>query len=1176
MTFSDITLPQSIDASKDTATRTSKHLDDENTRPNDIPSINGGREDACGGSDSAQGNLASGAMVVSLPSGRPRSSVHGNQSTIALAAMISGNPQPQPKRRKITPQPDNSETKKQGKLLWGQGASLSSDSGLSLTESAQDDPPSASSTIPTSQIQPDKVERVKESVPRPKKNMKLSADGHLASPPKKEVSIGKVKGRRKPGLPKKQQLVVIKYGSDQTSKREIGEKIDKILHGELRIKPFKASLSNGGVKSIQTAPATGPPKSTHPFFLAQSNQDLQLPRPPLPSRCTNGISQTPVSDIQSNSAGVRASHVPLFGAAAPRSSYPPNSKDSLWPPEGLFHVRNLSPSLDLGARLRARPLQTSQKKCKKLQLVLNPNQDVLSHLVTLVSDSGLSNQSLVTDTLSKPKRHITFRSRIPELISQQLTQHHQQRTSSEDSGRGLGSNTMKFTSGASERLFETLATASSAFDEFRCEHQQWTHKYSPKSTTEILQPQEEMQLLKNWLLGSSVHTTTITKNTLPVPKRKSLKKRKQRAELDDFIATSEDEENPELPNARTNSNPDNKQSYLETHLSNLTRHSLLRSFTDYNSKLTKAVIISGPPGCGKSSAVHAIARELEFEIFEINPGSRRSGRDILEKVGDMTKNHLVSQGPIRSKDENDGNNDILSGTDQALDVIDLREEIATGKQSTMQSFFKSKTVNKPRKKKSVVPLQASKIKSDAEAEGKKSNKPQKQSLILLEEVDILFEEDKQFWSTIIALITTSKRPIIMTCNDDSLLPVDELVDCSILRMRPPPDDMAVDYLLLLATHEGHLLEKKAIKGLYQRNGSDLRASIMQMNTWCQMAIGDPTGGLDWMLLPQDYNNINSEVLQRRVLSEGTLDSYAENLGPNQSSVAADTESYMQRWHDETYESGFPAKDFGPFIVESAQDESTRTTTWHDQLVSLDLMYETLSSYDIQSYTLESHTAQESLFLPLLSDHRRDNLYTNNPPLLEVPDEGATSYLGSQHVSKLKDTALSILRKSTDHGGSELDYAMCYQNLCGIKGSSSTHQAFITEALAVALDPVTKLSDQSLRTICMDVAPYIRSIISYDLQLEHERARLNDLLSDSSRQGKRQRTTRASRAALEGGHKSSTRRERWFPVDLDSSLIMRTGGQDWQEIAQKQYTAASRRQRWVQQTEQSDSEDELCQ
>lgn len=80
-------------------------------------------------------------------------------------------------------------------------------------------------------------------------------------------------------------------------------------------------------------------------------------------------------------------------------------------------------------------------------------------------------------------------------------------------------------------------------------------------------------------------------------------------------------------------------------------------------------------------------------------------------------------------------------------------------------------------------------------------------------------------------------------------------------------------------------------------------------------------------------------------------------------------------------------------------------------------------------------------------------------------------------------------------------------------------------------------------ISEDLAPYIRAIVAFDLRLEKYRLDLSGVLS---RTGRKIRKTRASRAALEGGDKACTRRERWFP-GTNSTRILATGGKEWQDI-----------------------------
>lgn len=88
-------------------------------------------------------------------------------------------------------------------------------------------------------------------------------------------------------------------------------------------------------------------------------------------------------------------------------------------------------------------------------------------------------------------------------------------------------------------------------------------------------------------------------------------------------------------------------------------------------------------------------------------------------------------------------------------------------------------------------------------------------------------------------------------------------------------------------------------------------------------------------------------------------------------------------------------------------------------------------------------------------------------------------------------------------------------------------------------------ENGIAAISEDLAPYVRSIIAFDLQLERRRMELSGLLSQGHR--KRMRKTRASRAALEGGSKENIRRERWFPCKLNPARVLDTGGKGWQDL-----------------------------
>ncbi|ERF72322.1 hypothetical protein EPUS_06078 [Endocarpon pusillum Z07020] len=680
-------------------------------------------------------------------------------------------------------------------------------------------PMDAKSAVPSTQ------EHNMDKTPK-KKVLKLNSNGKLLSSPPVVPTVAtaaetavemspKATGKRNKARSSQTRcpslIVKIGYGSEDSDQRlRVGSTISEVLRSDHKAHD---SEKRSTPKNERT-----PKKATHPFFSG--------PPKPIASIAEGKDSK------EGEELDLDASVSPTKSVSKPKSPQTKpawkditfSSKRSInqhteawptpWPTADTQRVDGLWPSLDPHFSPKISLFQAYKSKGRASTEIL-ADEDVLRR-ATYACFGGLRGSDIYTPRY--PARKIL---------------------SGEDMSRRLEDKLLLDSiHSATQTLRSSLSTKLTAFDQGKCDHSSWTTKSAPSRAEDVLQPGREAVVLRDWVkkltvtsVGGGSHPMEKPQHSKPQARKRGRPKRSD--DVDGFIVSSEDEadELTEIEQSTRESTPfidDMKRSVLRT-------GAMTSSHDKGQAKNT--ILISGPTGCGKTASVYAVAKELGFEVFEIHPGTRRGAKDLLEKVGDMTQNHLVQH--------QSGEGSVEASPSTPIDDVVVQDEIASGKQRTMNGFFQTQARVAPkvgRKRKAVVQAD-----QKEESSSKKPRKAQKQSLILLEEVDILFEEDKSFWSGVMSLISQSKRPIILTCNDESTLPLDELPLHGILRYLPPAEDMATDYLLTLAATEGHELDRDAVLYLYRSQKHDLRATINELDFWCQMGIGSRKGGLDWML-----------------------------------------------------------------------------------------------------------------------------------------------------------------------------------------------------------------------------------------------------------------------------------------------------------------------------------------
>ncbi|XP_068119325.1 ATPase family AAA domain-containing protein 5 isoform X2 [Hyperolius riggenbachi] len=333
----------------------------------------------------------------------------------------------------------------------------------------------------------------------------------------------------------------------------------------------------------------------------------------------------------------------------------------------------------------------------------------------------------------------------------------------------------------------------------------WTEKYQPQSSGELIGNSSAIKRLHSWLQDWKIRAEKEEKSTQV---QKTGKDKNDTRDMDDFRDGEDSDEE----------------------------------------FLCNTVLITGPPGVGKTAAVYACAQELGFKVFEVNASCQRSGRQILAQLKEATQSHQVDQQSVsahkpcffnsysKSPRKFSSPKKVVSSPRKPP----LSPRGSGGKKGlapkSLANFFKATPKPKTEDKKNVAnaakgnskvlnPLPLVSDKGTEETQRKSAT-----SLILFEEVDVIFDEDSGFLSAIKTFMSTTKRPVIMTTSDPMFTQIFDGAFEEITFHVPTVVNVA-SYLQVLCLVENLRTDTKDFITLLTSNKCDIRQSVLQLQFW---------------------------------------------------------------------------------------------------------------------------------------------------------------------------------------------------------------------------------------------------------------------------------------------------------------------------------------------------------
>ena len=170
-----------------------------------------------------------------------------------------------------------------------------------------------------------------------------------------------------------------------------------------------------------------------------------------------------------------------------------------------------------------------------------------------------------------------------------------------------------------------------------------------------------------------------------------------------------------------------------------TRDSIISS----DQALSGTMLLTGGVSTGKTSSVYVIAQELGMKVLEINTCMNRSGRDLQLCLSEATQSFAVIASEKKS------NNKVINTKSNCVSYASHFGKLNP-------KVLKNKILTKPP--------------NDFPA-GKSALTLTDDTIILLDEVDLLFEPERGFWPAFQQIARETKLPIFLTANESNDLEI---------------------------------------------------------------------------------------------------------------------------------------------------------------------------------------------------------------------------------------------------------------------------------------------------------------------------------------------------------------------------------------------------------------------